>query len=164
MSEVWFGNTPAGGAIIAANFTYFFPATCTQDGNITSMRCKSNSDTGFNIKLAVYADNAGVPDVLLGQTNAIAINAANTVFTAAVTASFAVTNGTPYHLAWLKDGGNTLMGFTASGSERFKAATYPTLPSPAGSTTGGTGTGYIEAGVTPSGGGGTFVPLVIVIA
>lgn len=163
MSEVFFGNTPNSDNLVAQNFTYFFPATCTQTGNVTSIRCKSGSQTGFNIVLAVYSSSGGVPDALLGQTSAISINATTTVFTSAVTVPFAVTNGTGYFLAWLKDGGSTAMNFdTGTGSDRFKAATYPTFPSPAGSTTGGTGTGYIEAGVTP-GGGSTFVPLIVIL-
>lgn len=159
MSEVWFGNTPGSTATIAANFVYFFPATCTQDGSVTSMRCKSGSATGFSIKLAVYADSSGTPGSKLGETGAISINATATIFTAAVTASFSVTNGTPYHLAWLKSGGNSNIAFANSGSDRFLAATYPTFPSSGSGSTGGTGTGYIEAGVTPAG-GSTFVPLI----
>lgn len=162
MSEVFFGNTTASTGTVAANFVYFFPATCTQSGNVTHMRMKSGSATGINIKLAVYSSSAGAPASLLGSSDAITINATSTVFTAAVSSPFAVVSGTAYFLAWVKNGGNDNVGFASTGSDYFLASTYPTFPGSAAGASSSTGTGYIEAGVTPSG-GTTFVPLIAIL-
>lgn len=160
----FFGGSGTTAFTVAANFVYFWPATCTLSGNVTDGRVYFSSG-GASVKLAVYADSAGLPGTLLGVSNAIALGGAAGLKTTTFPTPFAVVNGTQYWLCWLFDTGCTMGGNSGGAvSYRFIAATYPTYPgSGAGS---GAGSAYnlgLEVGVTAGGGGAVFVPLIIPI-
>jgi hypothetical protein len=148
----WFGNTSVPNAVnFSQNFVYFFPAVCTANGNLTAMQIYvAVTSVSGAVKLAVYANSAGAPGSLLGETAAIAITATGWQQAAIVT-PFAVTNGTTYHLARLSTdpAGTGRYGSLGSGSFALLASTYPTFPgSGAGNSPSSGQTAGLQAGVT----------------
>jgi len=107
---VLIGTTDQTGA---AN-TFFFDAsqdatkrTCDTSGTLESLTMVvRNSSVSMSLKLAIWADSAGAPGALLGQTDVVSGTAAVGTFevTADLLATVALTSGTDYWLGFLAYG------------------------------------------------------------
>ena len=115
----------AGGYFILIKFA------AVSSGELSEIRVKC-SDSG-NLKVAIYADNAGEPGTRLAKldTSTAVVAGWNTL---ALESSVAVVSGTSYWLAFISDAQSVGYDIT-TGDRRLKAATYATFafPDPAGS-------------------------------
>ena len=115
---------------IGANYisTIRFQATAT--GKVTEFRLKA--DGNANVKVAIYADNAGEPGDRLAKndTGQAVVDGWNTL---TLEANLDITSGTYYWLAINSDAAHVGC-HTTTGVLRYKAATYAgfTWPDPAG--------------------------------
>ncbi len=100
------------------------------DGTANEIRIKLASAAGGTVKCAIYSDNAGVPDRLLGSTNERAAPAAGwQTFT--LTAPVCISRDACYWIvAWSDNTGFTLKCSSDSGNGRYKRITYGAWPDP----------------------------------
>ena len=101
----------------------------SKTGTLSSIRLYS-AGSG-NVKVAIYSDNAGSPNALIGSATSSVSSGVNTI---AISGSPTITSGAYYWLGFASDA-NTVGGFTLSGaSMKYKSAYYPTftIPDPAG--------------------------------
>lgn len=129
--------------------SYFYLAKFTAEVSWDMTQFKVYSVVAGNVKCALYADNAGEPGILITAMNigqAVVANQWNTLtFTPTP-----IVNGTVYWLAFCIDTAGAITR-TATGVDRYKAATYSTFtfPDPAGTGFTSNTRQHLVAGWTP---------------
>lgn len=124
------GYTGAG--FSAHNYFYLDKYTCLQSGNITELRFYGK--VNGNVKVAIYADNAGEPGTRLAYNNSGQSVLANQWNVLSIS-QLAVTLNTIYWIAFIVDTDSCIGGESSGAVTRYKSATYSTFsfPNPAGS-------------------------------
>jgi len=126
-----------GSATDGTNFTgadYFTLGKFTAIATGTLSEIKIYALASGNVKVAIYADNAGEPGALIVANNtgqAVTLNQWNTL----TIGSAQITQGTVYWIACNADTSGAITRNTGAGTQRYKVATYSgfTFPDPAGS-------------------------------
>lgn len=121
-------NTTADGA----NFFVICKFTASYTGYVTSLRSRGTANG--NIKIALYADNAGSPGAWKVSGNATAVTA-NVTISVPITPTYIVA-GTDYWIGFNTDVNavNCRNNTSSTGTLLYKASTYSTFtfPDPAG--------------------------------
>jgi hypothetical protein len=133
------------------------------DGTLTKLAIACyNAGSGFNVKLGIYSDDAGMPDALVDSTGAIEIT--HTVKPDADTSTWdngavteSITSATTYHLAMDHESNNNYIAYdTVALIGRSYAVAYASFPpDPAATTTNSNYHWSIFAEYTAAGGSGT---------
>lgn len=103
--------------------------TPSENGTITSLTTwvKDYFGGGFNLRFAVYSDNAGTPNARLAQNAApVAVSASDTEYSDTV--SLAITSGVPYWLAVFGDSVNANLAHDAGTTHQSSQGTEGTTP------------------------------------
>lgn len=125
-SGLKFGHPGSTGATTASSNTlYAMRSIAARSGSVASAIMQLSSVNAFNMKAAIYSDNAGVPGDLLTEAPAIAIAAADDNYQVrfVFNTPIDVVAGTVYWFAFLQD---TAMGiyyaFGSSQNCKYKSA------------------------------------------
>jgi len=124
----WDTQTYALGTIVMSKFT------ADKGGIVTSLKFTCVASVGGNVVLGLYADSAGSPAALLGQTASAAVaSGAKRVVEVALAASIRIEAGTVYWIAFNSSAAFVrYYGASSSGTTKYQAAAYAALPDPAG--------------------------------
>jgi hypothetical protein len=129
------GQLTTGGAgdLFGATDIVQTARTAVATGTADTLKIVLASSPGSSITLMVYADSAGAPAALLGQTASTAVIAGTNSL--ALLSNITITNAVVYHLAMLVAGANVNLTDSTPGGYSGRTG-VGAVPNPFGSTSG----------------------------
>jgi hypothetical protein len=120
MSNILLGADNTGsGSTLSANRLFLGKFTALASGTMNQIQIKITA-TG-NVKVAIYADNAGEPGSLLNSIGSTAVTVGVNSITFPDTT---IISGTPYWLAFNQDTNLLVDGINTGGTSRYATLTY----------------------------------------
>lgn len=126
MTTFTFGRTDTGSTNggLAGNYKWASKFTCNDTGQVTKISLYVTIDTGiWTGKAAIYSDNAGTPNALLGTSDAVTVNAAGW-WDFPFSVPISVTSGSMYWLAVISGDSMSYGVSMAVSNFCFNADTY----------------------------------------
>jgi len=123
-----------------ANNIILLKITAGYTGVVTEFRFRADAGVAGNVVFGLYADSAGSPGALLGQTATLAVASGTREreIKVPLTTAISITSGTAYWIGYNSSGDIVGAIASAATARKYKAAAFAALPNPAG-------TGYSDA-------------------